>query len=91
MAHPGDWFLPKIHTPETGLRSILGWLHNKIKIKSNKNRKRKKRKKKSNQIVSIVCLHQEEFGFCTWLVSPLLLKMVCPASTLHTETCPDQH
>lgn len=29
VAHPGDWVLPKIHPPETGLRSILGWLHNK--------------------------------------------------------------
>lgn len=30
VAHPGDWFIPKIHTPEGDLRSILGWLHNKI-------------------------------------------------------------
>lgn len=57
MAHPGDWFLPKIHTPETGLRSILGWLCSKVKIKQ------KEKKKKRNQIVRIVCLQQEEFGF----------------------------
>lgn len=30
VAHAGDWFLPKIHTPENCLRDILGWLHNKI-------------------------------------------------------------
>lgn len=70
VAHPGDWFLPKIHTPEGGLRSILGWLHNKIEGKKGKN--------KSDQTVRIVCLHQK-FGFCTWLGS-LLWNMSCPGT-----------
>lgn len=39
VAHPGDWFLPKIHTPQTGLRSILGWLHNKIRGGGKENKK----------------------------------------------------
>lgn len=69
VAHPGDWFLPKIRTPESSLRSILGWLHNKIGGK--------KRKNERNQTVRIVCLYQEEFGFCTWLGSPLLWNMSC--------------
>jgi len=84
VAHPGDWFLPKIHTPETGLRSILGWLHNKIEEKTEK--------KKRNQIVRIVCLHQEESGFCTRLGSPLLFNLLGPGTILHAETRPsDQH
>lgn len=39
-----------------------------------------KRKSKRNQTVRIVCLYQEEFGFCTWLGSPLLWNMSCPGT-----------
>lgn len=82
MAHPGDWFLPKIHTPETGLRSILGWLCSKVKIKQ----KEKKKKKKSD---CQNCLPTARgVWLCTQFASPVLLNTVRP----DTETCPsDQH
>lgn len=87
VEHLGDWFPPKIHTLETGLRNILGWLHNKI----GGGRKKVKKKGKRDQTVRIVCLHQKEFGFCTWLGSPLLWSMSCPGILWHTGAHPDGH
>lgn len=60
----------------------LAWLHNKIGHGG---------KKRRNQSVRIVCLHQEEFGFCMWLGSPLLWNVSRPGILWHTGAHPDGH
>lgn len=64
VEHLGDWFPPKIHTLETGLRNILGWLHNKI----GGGRKKVKKKGKRDQTVRIVCLIRRSLAFAHGLV-----------------------